>query len=58
MMLSSFTNNLDSDLENISDWLTVNKLQSHPSKAKYMVIGPMHNLNTKAGDARDYHNRQ
>ena len=43
------TNSLNSDLENISDWLTVNKLQSHPSKTKLMVIGSAHNLNTKAG---------
>ena len=30
---------LNSDLENITDWLTVNKLQSHQNKTKMMVIG-------------------
>ena len=41
---------LNSDLENISDWLTVNKLQSHSSKTKFMVIGSGHNLKTKASN--------
>ena len=34
-------------MENITDWLTVNKLQSHPNKTKMMVIGSRYNLNHK-----------
>ena len=43
---------LNSDLENITDWLTVNKLQSHPNKTKMMVIGSRYNLNHKVSDLR------
>ena len=32
------------DLENITNWLTVNKLQSHPSKTKIMVIGSRYSV--------------
>ena len=38
------------DLNNLSDWLTVNKLQFHPLKTKLMVIGSTYTLNTKSGD--------
>ena len=31
-------NNINSDLKNLSDWLTVNKLQFHPLKTK---LGPV-----------------
>ena len=41
-------NNINSDLKNLSDWLTVNKLQFHPLKTKLMVLGPTYNLNTKS----------
>ena len=34
----------------MADWLNVNKLQSHSSKAKLMVIGSKQNLTNKAGD--------
>ena len=43
-------NDLNSDLENVTDWLNVNKLQSHPSKTKLMVIGSKQNLINKIGD--------
>ena len=43
-------NNINSDLKNISDWLTVNKLQFHLLKPKLMVVGTTYNLNTKYGD--------
>ena len=43
---------LNSDLENITDWLTVNKLQSHPNKTKMMVIGSRYNLNHKVSNLR------
>ena len=43
-------NNINSDLKNLSDWLTVNKLQFHPLKTKLMVVGSTYNLNTKSGD--------
>ena len=36
--ISVLTNNINSDLKNVSDWLTVNKLQFHPLKTKLMVI--------------------
>ena len=36
--ISALANNLNSDLKNLSDWLTVNKLQFHPLKTKLMVI--------------------
>ena len=34
--------------KNLSDWLTVNKLQFHPLKTKLMVVGSTYNLNTKS----------
>jgi hypothetical protein len=40
---------MNSDLENVTDWLNVNKLQSHPSKAKLIVIGSKQNLTNKVG---------
>ena len=42
--------NLNSDLENTMDWLTLNKLQSHSSKTKFMVIGSKPNLTSKVAD--------
>ena len=44
---AKITDSLNSDLENITDWLTVNKHQSHPNKTKMMVIGSRYNLNHK-----------
>ena len=44
--ISVLTNNIKSDLKNLSDWLTVNKLQFHPLKTKLMVVGSRYNLNT------------
>ena len=38
---------LNSDLINISDWLAHNKLQYHPTKTKFMIIGSTYNLNNK-----------
>ena len=35
---------LNSDLENITDWLTANKLQSHPTKTKMVVVGSRYNF--------------
>ena len=35
---AKIADSLNSDLENMTDWLTVNKLQSHPNKTKMMVI--------------------
>jgi retron-type reverse transcriptase len=35
---------LNSDLQQISDWLASNKLQHHPTKTKYMIIGSSYNL--------------
>ena len=50
--ISVLTNNVNSDLKNLSDWLTVNKLQFHcdPLKTKLMVVGFTYNLNTKSRD--------
>ncbi|CAB4022776.1 RNA-directed DNA polymerase from mobile element jockey-like, partial [Paramuricea clavata] len=36
--------NLNSDLNNISQWLKQNKLQHHSSKTKVMYVGSKHNL--------------
>ena len=47
---NDLANNLNSDLGNVTDWLNVNKLQSHPSKTKLMVIGSKQNLINKIGD--------
>ena len=47
-----YVKNLNSDLGNITDWLNVNKLQSHSSKTKLMVIGSRINLNSKVGNLR------
>ena len=43
-------NDINSDLVNVMNWLNVNKLQSHSSKTKLMIIGSKQNLNNKAGD--------
>ena len=43
-------NDINSDLVNVANWLNVNKLQSHSSKTKLMIIGSKQNLNNKAGD--------
>ena len=32
------------------DWLTVNKLQSHVKKTKFMLIGSAHNLSAKGNE--------
>ena len=37
--------NLNSDLNNIRNWLVKNKLQHHPTKSKLMFIGSSCNLN-------------
>jgi hypothetical protein len=42
--VEQLANDINSDLEKVTDWLNVNKLQSHPSKAKLMVTGPKQNL--------------
>ena len=34
-----FANNINSDLENLCDWITVNRLQFHPLKTKLMLTG-------------------
>ena len=44
--ISVLTNNVNTDLKNLSDWLTVDKLQFHPLKTKLMVVGSRYNLNT------------
>ncbi len=41
---------LNSDLQQISDWLASNKLQHHPTKTKYMIIGSTYNLINKVHD--------
>ena len=41
---------LNSDLVNVMDWLTVNKLQSHAKKTKFMLIGSAHNLSAKGNE--------
>ena len=41
-------NNINCDLKNLSDWLTVNKLQFHTLKTELMVVGSTYNLNTKS----------
>ena len=48
--ISVLTKNVNSDLKNLIDWLTVNKLQFHPLETKLMVVGSKYNLNTKSGD--------
>ena len=44
------TGKLNSDLKNIHNWLSKNKLQHHPTKAKLMFIGSSYNLTNKVGD--------
>lgn len=41
---------LNSDLENISRWLSDNKLQHHATKTKLMFIGSRYNIQNKIGD--------
>jgi hypothetical protein len=38
---------LNSDLVNVMDWLTVNELQSHAKKTKFMLLGSAHNLSAE-----------
>ena len=49
---TEIANNLNSDLENVTDWLNVNKLRSHPTKSKMMVIGSRNNLKSNVDDLR------
>jgi hypothetical protein len=46
---------LNSDLGNVMDWLTVNKLQSHAKKTKFMLIGSAHNLSAKGNEVTYYY---
>ena len=48
--IAVLANNINSGLRNLSNWLTVNKLQFHPLKTKLMVVGSTYILNTKSGD--------
>ena len=48
--ISVLANKINSDLKNLNERLTVNKLQLHPLKTKLMVVGSTYNLNTKSGD--------
>ena len=43
-------NFLNPDLENISRWLSNNKLQHHATKTKLMFIGSPYNIRNKIGD--------
>ena len=47
---AELANDINSDLVNVMNCLNVNKLQSHSSKTKLMIIGSKQNLNNKAGD--------
>ena len=47
---TEIANNLNSDLEIVTDWLNVNKLRSHPTKSKTMVIGSRNNLKSNVDD--------
>jgi hypothetical protein len=47
---SELIDKLNSDLKQISDWLASNKLQHHPTKTKYMIIGSSYNLTNKVHD--------
>jgi hypothetical protein len=42
---------LTSDLNQISKWLAINKLQHHPTKTKVMIIGSTQNLKEKVRDS-------
>ena len=42
---------LNSDLNQISKWLAINKLQHHPTKTKVMIIGSAQNLKEKVRDS-------
>ena len=43
-------NNINSDLENVAIWLNIDKLKSHPSKTKFIIIGCKQILTNKSGD--------
>ena len=49
---TEIANNLNSDLENVTDWRNVNKLRSHRTKSKMMVIGSRNNLKSNLDDLR------
>ena len=44
--LAELTENLNNDLNKVSEWLLTNKLQYHPTKTKIMYIGSNYNINT------------
>ena len=48
--IGALANNINFDLKNLSDWLTINKLQFHSLKTKLMIVGSTYNLNTKSGN--------
>ena len=41
---SDLISKLNEDLKNMSRWMSINKLQIHPTKSKYMFIGSSHNI--------------
>ena len=43
-------NFLKADLENISRWLSNNKIQHHATKTKLIFIGSSYNIRNKIGD--------
>ena len=41
---SDLISKLNEDFKNMSRWMSINKLQIHPTKSKYMFIGSSHNI--------------
>ena len=50
--MHNFTSMINSDLNNLRDWLKVNKLQFHLFEIKLMIIGSAYNpIQTWGGEA-------
>ena len=51
--LNELLTDLKNELENISNWMRINKLSLNASKSEYMVIGHRRQLNKKGNDLPD-----
>ena len=52
--LNELLTDLKNELENISNWMRINKLSLNTSKSEYMVIGHGRQLNKVCYDLRDF----
>ena len=56
--LTELNENLNHDMDKLTEWLNKNKLQYHPTKTKLMYIGSSHNIKTVNCDSSIMINNQ